>query len=105
MTDSRPKVLLACNQRVRDNYMMASDIERLEAFDGQVVASDVTADNAGRVSASFAVPSDVRSGNRIVEVTDGTHRRRTSSLNVDDRLVHFCSATWPNFTPPLTPSR
>lgn len=86
MTDSRPKVLLVCNQRVRDNYMMASDIERLEAFDGQVVASDVTADNAGRVSASFAVPSDVRSGNRIVEVTDGTHSAQTD-LRVNDPLV------------------
>ena len=32
MTASRPKVLLVCNQRVRDTYMMASDLERLDAF-------------------------------------------------------------------------
>ena len=28
----RPRVLLACNQHVRDNYLAAADIERLEGF-------------------------------------------------------------------------
>ena len=32
MADSRPKVLLACNQHVRHNYLAAADIERLEIF-------------------------------------------------------------------------
>jgi phosphoglycerate dehydrogenase-like enzyme len=32
MADSRPKVLLACNQHVRHNYLAAADIERLEGF-------------------------------------------------------------------------
>ena len=33
---------------------------------------------------------------------DDTHRSRTFSLNTDDRLVHSCSAPWPNIPPPLT---
>lgn len=32
MATSRPKVLLACNQHVRHNYLAAVDIERLEGF-------------------------------------------------------------------------
>ncbi len=32
MTTARPTILLACNQWVRDNYLAAADIERLEAF-------------------------------------------------------------------------
>ena len=32
MAESRPKVLLACNQRVRETYVSPSDVERLEAF-------------------------------------------------------------------------
>ena len=32
MAASRPKVLLVCNQWVRDTYMMASELERLDAF-------------------------------------------------------------------------
>ena len=54
--------------------------------DGSVVASDVTADAAGRVSASFPVPSGVRSGNRIVDVTDGTYSAQTN-LQVNEPLV------------------
>ena len=54
--------------------------------DGQVVASNVTADAIGRVSASFPVPSNIRSGNRIVEVTDGTHSAQTN-LQVNEPLV------------------
>ena len=54
--------------------------------DGRVVASNVTADAAGRVSASFVVPSNIPSGNRIVEVTDGTYSAQTN-LQVNDPLV------------------
>ena len=54
--------------------------------DGRAVATDVTADTAGRVSASFVVPSDIRSGNRIVEVTDGTYSAQTN-LGVNSPLV------------------
>ena len=54
--------------------------------DGRVVATGVTADAAGRVSASFVVPADIPSGNRIVEVTDGTGSAQTN-LQVNDPLV------------------
>lgn len=54
--------------------------------DGQVVASNLTADSAGRVSASFVIPSNVRNGDRIVEVTDGTYSAQTN-LQVNDPLV------------------
>ena len=53
---------------------------------GQVVATPVTADAAGRVSASFVVPGNVPSGNRIVEVTDGAYSARTN-LQINDPLV------------------
>ena len=52
---------------------------------GRVVATDVTADAAGRVSASFVVPG-VRSGNRIAEVTDGAYSAQTN-LQVNEPLV------------------
>ncbi len=32
MSTARPKILLACNQWVRDNYLASVDIERLESF-------------------------------------------------------------------------
>ncbi len=54
--------------------------------DGQVVASNVTTDNAGRVTASFNIPSNVRNGSRVVEVTDGTYSAETN-LQVNDPLV------------------
>ena len=54
--------------------------------DGRVVATGVTADAAGRVSASFVVPADIPSGNRIVEVTDGAGSAQTN-LQVNDPLV------------------
>ena len=54
--------------------------------DGRVVASGVSADAAGRVTASFVIPSNVRNGNRIVEVTDGTYSAQTN-LQVNDPLV------------------
>ena len=53
---------------------------------GRVVATGVTADAAGRVSASFVVPADIPSGNRIVEVTDGAGSAQTN-LQVNDPLV------------------
>ena len=54
--------------------------------DGRVVATGVTADAVGRVGASFVVPADIPSGNRIVEVTDGAYSARTN-LQVNDPLV------------------
>jgi hypothetical protein len=54
--------------------------------DGQVVASNLNADAAGRVIASFTIPSNVRNGNRIVEVNDGTYSAQTN-LQVNDPLV------------------
>ncbi|HOP45198.1 MAG TPA: DUF4815 domain-containing protein, partial [Flavobacteriales bacterium] len=54
--------------------------------DGQVVASSLNADAAGRVTASFNIPSNVRNGNRIVEVNDGTYSAQTN-LQVNDPLV------------------
>jgi hypothetical protein len=54
--------------------------------DGQVVASSLNADAAGRVIASFTIPSNVRNGNRIVEVNDGTYSAQTN-LQVNDPLV------------------
>jgi len=54
--------------------------------DGQVVASNLNADAAGRVTASFTIPSNVRNGNRIVEVNDGTYSAQTN-LQVNDPLV------------------
>ena len=54
--------------------------------DGQVVASNINADAAGRVIASFTIPSNVRNGNRIVEVNDGTYSAQTN-LQVNDPLV------------------
>ena len=32
MTDSRPNVLLACDSKVRNDYIDAVDLQRLEAF-------------------------------------------------------------------------
>ena len=54
--------------------------------DGQVVASNLTADPAGRVSASFVISTNVRNGDRIVEVTDGTYSAQTN-LQVNNPLI------------------
>jgi len=54
--------------------------------DGQVVASGVHADTAGRVSASFVIPENVRNGNRIVEMTDGLYSAR-AGIQINDPMV------------------
>jgi len=54
--------------------------------DGQVVASGVHADTAGRVTASFVIPENVRNGNRIVEMNDGLYSAR-ASLQINDPMV------------------
>jgi len=54
--------------------------------DGQVVASDVHSDEAGRVTTSFAIPENARNGNRTVEMTDGTYSAQ-AMLQVNDPLV------------------
>jgi hypothetical protein len=54
--------------------------------DGQVVASGVHADTAGRVSASFVIPENTRNGNRIVEMNDGLYSAR-ASLQINDPMV------------------
>ena len=42
--------------------------------DGQVMASNLISDEAGRVSASFTIPTNARNGNRIVEMADASIR-------------------------------
>lgn len=54
--------------------------------DGIVVATDVDADAAGRVTAAFTVPDNARNGNRIVEMTDGTYSAQ-AMLQVNDPLT------------------
>jgi hypothetical protein len=54
--------------------------------DGQVMASNLMCDDAGRVSASFTVPTSARNGNRIVEMADGHYTAR-ASLQINDPLV------------------
>jgi hypothetical protein len=54
--------------------------------DGQVMASDLISDDAGRVSASFTVPTNARNGNRIVEMADGQYTAK-ASLQINDPLV------------------
>jgi len=54
--------------------------------DGQIVASDVHADEAGRVVSSFVIPESASNGSRIVEVTDGTYSAQTN-LQINDPLV------------------
>jgi hypothetical protein len=54
--------------------------------DGQVVATDVHADAAGRVTSSFVIPESASNGSRIVEVTDGTYSAQ-ASLQINDPLV------------------
>jgi hypothetical protein len=54
--------------------------------DGQVMASNLISDDAGRVSASFTVPTSARNGNRIVEMADGQYTAR-ASLQINDPLV------------------
>ncbi|HUT54420.1 MAG TPA: DUF4815 domain-containing protein [bacterium] len=54
--------------------------------DGQVVASNVHADAAGRVTSSFVIPDNARNGNRIVEMTDGVNSAQ-ANLQVNDPLV------------------
>ncbi len=54
--------------------------------DGQVVATDVHSDAAGRVVSSFVIPESASNGSRIVEVTDGTYSAQ-ASLQINDPLV------------------
>ena len=54
--------------------------------DGQIVASDVHADSAGRVVSSFVIPESASNGSRIVEVTDGVYSAQTN-LQINDPLV------------------
>jgi hypothetical protein len=54
--------------------------------DGQIMASNLISDDAGRVSASFTVPTSARNGNRIVEMADGQYTAR-ASLQINDPLV------------------
>lgn len=54
--------------------------------DGQVLASNLISDEAGRVSASFTIPTNARNGNRIVEMADGVYSAR-ASLQINDPLV------------------
>jgi len=54
--------------------------------DGKVVASGLSGDAVGRVIASFVIPEDVRNGNRVVEMTDGTYSAQ-ANLQVNDPLV------------------
>jgi hypothetical protein len=54
--------------------------------DGQVVASGVHADTAGRVTASFVIPENVRNGNRTVEMTDGIYSAR-AGIQINDTMV------------------
>lgn len=54
--------------------------------DGQVMASNLISDDAGRVSASFTVPTNARNGNRIVEMADGQYTAK-ASLQINDPLV------------------
>lgn len=54
--------------------------------DGQVVASGVHADTAGRVTASFVIPENVRNGNRIVEMNDGLYPAR-AGIQINDPMV------------------
>lgn len=54
--------------------------------DGQVMASNLISDEAGRVSASFTIPTNARNGNRIVEMADGVYSAR-ASLQINDPLV------------------
>jgi hypothetical protein len=54
--------------------------------DGQVVASGVHTDTAGRVTASFVIPENVRNGNRTVEMTDGIHSAR-AAIQINDPMV------------------
>ncbi len=48
--------------------------------DGQVVASGIHADAAGRATAAFVIPSTARDGSRTVEVADGTRSAETDLL-------------------------
>ena len=54
--------------------------------DGQVMASNLISDEAGRVSGSFTIPTNARNGNRIVEMADGVYSAR-ASLQINDPLV------------------
>ena len=54
--------------------------------DGRVVATGLTADAVGRVTASFVIPEDARNGNRVIEVTDGTYAAQ-ANLQVNDPQV------------------
>lgn len=67
----------------QDNEISEADTIRC---DGQVVVSGGSTDSAGRVTGAFTIPANVRNGNRVVEVTDGTYSAETN-LQVNDPLV------------------
>ena len=54
--------------------------------DGQIMASNLISDDAGRVSASFTIPTNARNGNRIVEMNDGVYKAQ-ASLQINDPMV------------------
>ena len=54
--------------------------------DGQVMASNLISDEAGRVSASFTIPTNARNGSCIVEMAGGVYPAR-ASLQINDPLV------------------
>jgi hypothetical protein len=54
--------------------------------DGQIMASNLISDDAGRVSASFTIPESARNGNRIVEMNDGVYKAQ-ASLQINDPMV------------------
>jgi hypothetical protein len=54
--------------------------------DGQIMASNLISDDAGRVSASFTIPDNARNGNRIVELNDGVYKAQ-ASLQINDPMV------------------
>ena len=54
--------------------------------DGLLIASNITSDEVGRVTAAFEIPEAAKNGNRIVELSDGVYSARTS-LQVNDPLV------------------
>ena len=62
--------------------------------DGQVVASGVHADTAGRVTASFVIPENARNGNRIVEVTDGAYSAQANLQINDPLIITASSGSW-----------
>ncbi|MCB2141383.1 DUF4815 domain-containing protein [bacterium] len=54
--------------------------------DGRVVATGVSSDEIGRATAAFTIPTNVRNGDRTVEMTDGTYSARTA-IQINDPLI------------------